>query len=57
MDGKQHVKDKDQIKRDAIKDNLLKIFGIPILRVSTDDVILKEKIEDFLSKNVFNVDH
>lgn len=57
VDGKQHVKDKDQIKRDAIKDNLLKIFGIPILRVSTDDVILKEKIEDFLSKNVFNVDH
>ncbi len=49
VDGRQH-KESTQAKRDARKDHIIKNAGYKILRLTTDTVACKEKIEKALSE-------
>ena len=50
IDGYQfHKEGTEQHERDKLKNHILEVYGIPLLRVSTRGTNEKEKIKDFLS--------
>lgn len=50
FDGKYHRVDKKTIMNDSIKNNLCKIFGFPLERISSEDYLSKDLLKNMLAK-------